>query len=320
MFSGSSPGLSDTAEYLAFDEVAARFYELDPRLPVRVEFAARTHPGKVRPNNEDNYLVVRRVRRREVLLCSVGAELLPPSEQCAYTMGVADGMGGQRFGEIASLLALRSGWELGGGEVKWTVKVNEHEAEELKQKARVFFQLIHRTIQDEARQHPQLHGMGTTLTICYTTGPELFVMHAGDSRAYLHRDGELRRLTRDHSLAQHLIDAGQIEPGSPEERRTRHVLINSLGAHAESVDVDVEHHRLESGDRVLLCTDGLSDMVTDDEIAATLDRIPDPDAACQALVDLAMEHGGRDNITVVIGHYEFPEEPTGPEKLPGLTP
>jgi serine/threonine protein phosphatase PrpC len=295
----------DTGEYVAFDELAARFYEVEPSTQVRVELGAYSHPGKVRPNNEDSYLVVRRARSREVLLSSLGEGVLRPSEQCAYTLAVADGMGGQRFGEIASLLALRSGWELGGGEVKWTMKVNEREAEELERKARVFFGLIDRTIRAEADQNPRLRGMGTTLTLCYTTGPELFVMHAGDSRAYLLRGREVRRLTVDHSLAQRLVETGMAEPGSPEERRARRVLTSSLGAGKAEVQVDFSHHELEDGDVLLLCTDGLTDLVDDGEIAEQLDLFPSPDAACHALVELVLDRGGRDNVTVVVARYNF---------------
>jgi PPM family protein phosphatase len=298
----------DTGDYVSFDDLASRFYEREPRTSVRVEFGAYTHPGKVRPNNEDNYLVVRRARTRDVLLSSIGEGLLESHDQTAYTMAVADGMGGQKFGEIASLLALRSGWDLGGGEVKWMVKTNEHEARELEQKAHVFFQLIHRTIQAEADMNPRLYGMGTTLTVCYTTGPELFVMHAGDSRAYLIRGKVPQRLTTDHSVAQKLIETGLAERGSPEEKRARHILTNSLGAYQSVVEVDFEHHRLEPDDRLLLCTDGLTDHVEDDEIAEFLNLFPTPDTACRALVDLALDRGGKDNITVVIARFEFPTE------------
>lgn len=317
---GFPPELSDTNDIQSFEQIASRYYEVDPREPADVEIAARTHPGKVRPNNEDNYLVVRRRRQRELLLSSLPSELFPaPDEQSAYTLAVADGMGGQQFGEIASFLALRTGWELGNGEIKWTLKVNPREAEEMKQKARVCFQLIHRRLRSEARAYPRLQGMGTTLTICYTTGPELFVMHAGDSRAYLERADSLERLTRDHSLAQNLIDAGQIEPGSPEEKRVRHVLTNSLGAHYETVDVDFEHYRLMDGDRVLLCTDGLTDLVSDAELFQILRDHPACEAACQALLEIALERGGRDNITIVLARYRFDAEAMEPSRLPGLS-
>ena len=118
----------DTDEYIGFDELACRFYEMEPRQRVEVEFGAATHAGKVRENNEDNYIVVRRRRERDLLMTSLPVELLPQTAQVAYTLAIADGMGGHAFGDLASYLALRTGWDLGEGEVKWAVKVNEHEA------------------------------------------------------------------------------------------------------------------------------------------------------------------------------------------------
>jgi protein phosphatase len=302
----------DTADFITLDDLVGRFYEAEPRSRVVAEFGARTHPGKVRAANEDSYLVVRRRRERDVLLSSVPVELLPRTEQAAYSLAVADGLGGHVFGELASLLALRTGWEMGEGEVKWPVKINDRESAEFREKAAVLFRKIDRTIHEAIAEQPRLAGMGTTLTACYVTGPELFVVHAGDSRAYLYRGGALRRLTRDHTLAQVLIDAGVAAPGSPEERKRRHVLTNCLGGPRLDVEVDVDHHRLEDGDRLLLCTDGLTDHVEDPEIAALLERHPAPDDACRALVDLALERGGKDNVTAVVGRFWFP----GPEPDP----
>ncbi len=306
------PDPTETGEFLSLDDLASRYFEPEPQATVRAEFGARTHPGRVRANNEDNYIVVRRRRVRDVIQTSLGPETLPESELLTYTMAVADGMGGHRFGELASLMALRSGWEIGGGEVRWTVSESRREAEEMRLKARIYFQLIHRTILAEADQNPRLQGMGTTLTLCYTAGRALFVIHAGDSRAYLLRGGQLKRLTRDHTLAQERIDAGTVAPGSPEARRVSHILTNSLGADRESVEVDVDCRRLEDGDRLLLCTDGLSDLVDDDELGRILGEHTAPDAACGALVDLALDRGGGDNITAVVGRYEFPDEAAAP--------
>ena len=301
------PDPTETGEFLSLDELASQFFEPAPQARVRAEFGARTHPGRVRSNNEDNYLVVRRRRVRDVVLTSLGEGTLPESELVTYTLAVADGMGGHKFGELASLMALRSGWEIGGAEIRWTVSESRREAEVMKVKARLYFQLIHRTIQAEADRNPRLRGMGTTLTLCYTTGHALFVVHVGDSRAYLIRGGRIEQLTRDHTLAQERIDAGQIEPDSPEALRVRHILTNSLGANWDSIEVDVCHRRLEDGDRLLLCTDGLSDLVADDEIARVLDAHTDPDEAARALVDLALDRGGGDNVTAVVGHSAFPD-------------
>ena len=180
----------DTDEYVSFDRLVAEHYETEPQALVRAEFAGRSDVGKVRPNNEDQYLVVRRRRERDLICSSVPGELLIDHRQHAYTAVVADGVGGHSFGELASLLALRIGWELGGNEVKWTLKSNPQEIADLRQKAHLFIQLIHRGLRAEGGANPRLRGMGTTLTLTYSIGPELFVIHVGDSRAYLLRDGD----------------------------------------------------------------------------------------------------------------------------------
>jgi PPM family protein phosphatase len=307
--------LRDTAEFeVPGVSKVSHFWEPEPSDKVRLEVAGRSDPGKVRPANEDNFLAVKRYRGRELLATSLPENMLEASEDFAYTLAVADGMGGHEFGELASLLALRTGWELGGDEIKWTVKVNDREQTELRQKADIFFQLIHKALHDLARESPRVRGMGTTLTLCYSTGPELFVMHAGDSRAYLFRDGGLTRLTRDHNLAQLLVDSGAAEAGSAEARKMKHMLTNCLGGQTGSVDVDVRHERLQHEDRVLLCTDGLNDMVNDTEIEKILVTNLVPADACRALIDLALKRGARDNVTVIVGRYIFESapEPTWP--------
>jgi protein phosphatase len=300
----------DTDEFLDLDDRLKRFYETEPRAQARVEVAGRTHPGNVRPSNEDQFLVVRRYRGRDVLATSLPREMLQRPDDHAYSLAVADGMGGRAFGEIASMLALMTGWELGGDEVKWTVRVNPREEEELREKADVFFRVLNQSILRHAGENPRLAGMGTTLTVCYTTGDQLFVLHAGDSRAYLLREGTFERLTRDHNLAQLLIDTGIASPDSPEARKTRHVLTNVLGGPDAGISVDVSRHRLAEGDTLLLCTDGLNDLVQDDEIARALESNPEPADACRVLVDLALERGGRDNVTVVVARYHFDQGPS----------
>ena len=308
MSRGELQDVEDTGEYLIGDAQAAKFYEVEPRTRMLVEVAGKSHPGAVRPNNEDNFLAVRRHRGREILASSLPEELLEAAEDHAYTLAVADGMGGRNFGELASLLAMRTGWELDGDEIKWSVRMNDHEIEEFARKAQVFCRLIDEALLAEIRGNPRLAGMGTTLTLCYSTGPNLFTIHVGDSRAYIHRGGRLRRLTHDHNLGQILVDTGQAEPDSPEVLRMRHVLTNCLGGH-QGVKADVDHYLLADDDRVQLCTDGLNDAIGDSEIGAVLDRHPDPAGACEALVALALERGARDNVTVIVAHYRVAGRP-----------
>jgi len=295
----------DTADHDQMEPSLAKYFETEPRTRIKVDVAGKTHPGLVRQNNEDQYLVVRRHRGREILATSLPTEILDPATDHAYTFAVADGLGGQQFGEIASLLALRNGFELGGDEIKWTVRLNDHEIRELQNKAEVFCQYLDESLRAEIRDHPRLKGMATTLTLCYTTGPNLFTVHIGDSRAYLYRDGILRQLTRDHTLGQQLIDLGEAEPQSPEVRRFRHVLTNCIGGSEAKVFADFDHYELAHGDVLLLCTDGLYEMAKKAEIASILSKDQPMKDACEQMLDLALTKGGKDNVTVVAARFEF---------------
>ena len=158
--------------------------------------------------------------------------------------------------------------------------------------------------------------MGTTLTLAYSVGVHLFLIHVGDSRAYLFRRGQLQQLTRDHTVAQALADAGHIKQDDVRRHPKRNTLTNYLGGHRGKIKADVRWLRLEDGDRVLLCSDGLSDMVEDAEIARSLAAHPDSDTAALDLIRLALENGGKDNVTVVVASYAIPD-PQRREAAPG---
>ncbi len=285
-----------------------RFFGPTPPL-VTAEFAARSHPGKVRKNNEDHYLVERHRRRLDVLLNNLPFEFSGTAchDEDAYVLAVADGMGGVAFGELASALALRTGMDLVLSAVKWSMKFSPSEMGELEDKMDAYFSLIDQTLIERAWSEPRLAGMGTTLTIAYTAGPEVFIGHAGDSRAYRMRAGQLSRLTHDHTLAQDLADRGAIDQREVPTHRLRNTLTNYLGGPREGVDPDFIHTRLVDNDILLLCSDGLTDMIGDDVIAATMAKATSLDAAAEALVERALDAGGRDNITVVIGRYGVPD-------------
>jgi PPM family protein phosphatase len=305
----------DTEETENFNDQVARHYEREPRWQAVVDVAGRTHPGKVRSNNEDQFLAVRRYRGRQILATSLPVEIMEEPEDRAYTYAVADGMGGRQFGQVASLVAIMKGWDLGGDEIKWTVKVNETESEDLRQKAEVLFKLLNHALHDEVRENPRMTGMGTTLTLCYTTGREIFVMHAGDSRAYVHRGNGVIRLTRDHNMAQFLIDRGVAKAGSPETEKMKHVLTNVLGGADQHLVVDVRHERLEDKDTVMVCSDGLYENIPDDEIASVLGSAASAEDACKALEQLALDRGGRDNLTVIVARYRFHPELSPAERV-----
>jgi protein phosphatase len=264
-------------------------------------FGAMSHRGLVRAGNEDHYVVVERHRSRVVLLTNLPEGYLQPSDDIAYLMAVADGIGGAAFGELASMLALRSGWEQTANAIKWTWIVTEAEIEDLKERISLVFAGMHEALLGRARQDPACAGMGTTLTGAYTVGPEAFIAHVGDSRAYLFHGSALTRLTRDHTRAQDAIDAG-LPVGARSWYRT---LTNCLGGKNEPVWVEFHHFLLADNDQLLLCTDGLTDLVTDEEIAKVLRRGAPPREGVEALVSLALARGGRDNVTAILARYEM---------------
>ena len=147
--------------------------------------------------------------------------------------------------------------------------------------------------------------MGTTLTAGYSFADDLFVFHVGDSRAYLFRDGKLTQLTHDHTVAQSLADEGIVSQDEVPNLHLRRVLTRAIGIHDGHVDVEIHHLKLASGDIVLICSDGLSDSVMADQIQTVLQAKSTAQQKCEALIDLAMDAGGKDNITVVIGQYKF---------------
>ena len=161
---------------------------------------------------------------------------------------------------------------------------------------------------DKGRREPDLKGMGSTVTAARNLGRMLQIAHVGDSRAYLLRAERLTRLTRDHTYVQMLVDAGRLTREAAAKSSSRHVLVNAVGGVNDSVRVDVEHVPLENGDRVLLCSDGLTDLVDDDAIRLVLLHASTSEEACRVLVERALVAGGRDNVTAVVASYRWDEQ------------
>ena len=150
-------------------------------------------------------------------------------------------------------------------------------------------------------------GMGTTMTLAMSLGPVLTVIHVGDSRAYLLHRGVLHRLTRDHTVPQVLADLGRLPADEVATHGLRHVLTGGLGLWETGGEPEVQRVPLADGDRLLLCTDGLTEMVDDATIAAELGRDRSAAEACQTLLDLALARGGLDNVTIVVAGYRIPD-------------
>ncbi len=275
---------------------------------VEVEFGARSDPGKVRSNNEDHYLVARYSRSMLPLLTNIAdPEMGERFDEIGHCLVVADGIGGTSAGEVASSLAIMTGVNLSLHNPHWGLTITEEEAQKLMRRLRDRMQEVGHVLSRRAHSDPALAGMGTTLTGAYSVGADLFLCHVGDSRAYYFRKGHLHQLTHDHTLAQELADAGEIAPEEVRAHRLRHVLTSALGGEGGAVKTEMQHLGLEDGDWLLLCTDGLYEMVPDDRIADVLLRAGGAPAACDALVELALENGGKDNVTVILARYVIPQ-------------
>ena len=278
------------------------------RAPIRVEFAATSHPGKVRSNNEDHFLVTRMGRTFESVSTNMPDGALPDLvDEVAYGMVVADGMGGMAAGEKASQLAIRTGVDLVLNSPMWATRVDQEAARQLIGRLRDYFREVDSVVVGEASADRHLSGMGTTLTVAYVIDTSAFIVHVGDSRAYHFRKGTLRQITRDHTIAQDLVRTGQIKAEDARRHAQRHVLTNFVGGPYSGVRPEVSTVQLEDGDFLLLCSDGLTEMVNDERIGRVLGSGRTIDDAAKKLVDLALEAGGRDNVTVVLARFEISE-------------
>lgn len=275
-----------------------------PRL-VRIAFGAATHPGKARANNEDHYLIARLAKSMQVSKTSLpddGKTLF--SEEEGYLMVVADGMGGAAAGERASALAVASVEQFVLNTFKWFLHLGQKEEHVLYNELREGLERADRAVLSLAREDPALRGMGTTLTMAYTVASHLFIVHAGDSRAYLFREGQLHQLTSDHTLVQILVQGGTISPEAAKRHKMRNVITNVIGGPSVGVDAEIHKIIVDDGDILLLCSDGLTEPVPDALIAETLTAHPDPDDACARLVAQALERGGPDNVTAIVARYQ----------------
>jgi protein phosphatase len=296
----------DTAEFpLPFkdDEPPREFSS-----QVRIDVAALSDKGKVRERNEDHFFVGRGGRHLATLLTNIPPTDVPTRfEETGYLMIVADGMGGHAGGEVASRMAITTLINIVLHMPDWILRLDEEHAQKVMERAAERYRRVHEALQEKARLDPKLRGMGTTMTAAYSLGDDLFVPHVGDSRAYLFRNGKLQLLTHDQTQAQLMADIGMISQNEVARHRLRHVLTSALGGPENAMRVDIQRLKLTDGDRLLLCTDGLTDMVEDEGIARVLAGTESSDEACRRLVDLALENGGKDNVTVVLARYSIPE-------------
>jgi serine/threonine protein phosphatase PrpC len=287
------------------DDTTGEFVSPTARIPkVRVECAGRTHPGKVRTNNEDQFLVAKLAKSMRICQTSLPADWLSHfSDEEGYLMLVADGMGGVAGGERASALAVATVEDFVLNVVKWFLHLGGHDEQALFGELRAAFDRADRTVVERAQADPRLVGMGTTLTMAYSVLNDLFVVHAGDTRAYLYRDGDLGQLTTDHTLVQLLVESKALTPEAARHHKRRNVVTNVIGGPRQGVHAEIHKVGLLDGDVLLLCSDGLTEPVEDNQIARVLADAADPADACGRLIDQALQGGGPDNVTAIVARY-----------------
>lgn len=265
-----------------------------------------TDKGKVRPSNEDQFLIAELTKAMRVWQTSLPEPRVQVGEERAHLFLVADGMGGHQAGERASALAVVAIEHFTLNTFKWFFASNDSEAQKALAQFQAALSEADAHIVAEAADHPDLTGMGTTVTMAFHLGSQLCVVHVGDSRAYLYRDAELHQLTRDHTLMADMVRNGTLRPDEVAGHRLRHVITNVVGGREIGVEVEAHAFEVRAGDRLLLCSDGLSEMVTNEAIAATLAAEPSPEAAAKMLLAQANDGGASDNITLLIVRFDSP--------------
>ena len=264
---------------------------------ITIRVFAKSDLGKARDHNEDNFLVADLSRR----------DCTAPVLEREYELGdrglllmVADGMGGAAAGELASEMAtdtiykqLLSSW----------LREQEATGQRFATRLKEAVESANIEIHNYAKAHPENRGMGTTATAVGILGDHLYLTQVGDSRAYLVRAGAAHQLTKDQSLMQRLVEAGELTEEEAAQSERRNIILQALGPDAK-VKVDLTHQEIRRGDTLVLCSDGLSGQVKKEEIARQVSETRDLKAVCDRLVALANERGGPDNITVLVARLD----------------
>jgi len=263
-----------------------------------------TDPGTVRETNQDQFLIAVLRKALYVLRTSLPAPKVQYSSDQSHLFVVADGMGGHAGGEKASALAIDSVDAFILDTLQWFAHFKGRGEDKLLADFQSALGQANARLLAEAAVRPELHGMGTTLTLAYRLNDMLFVAHVGDSRCYLFRNRLLYRLTRDHTVVEEMVRRGALNADEAAKYGWRHVITNAVGGTSAEIKVEVHRVHLEPDDTVLLCSDGLTNMVPDEEIARILQAEVDPEQACKQLVARANAQGGKDNITVIVARFE----------------
>jgi len=264
-----------------------------------------THPGKVRKDNQDHFLLCSLRKQLVVRLSSIPeAEGLAESERLASLAMVADGVGGAARGETASRVALQAVTKY----VTHTMRCyyGADDGQELEDALREGARECHAELRRRGEEDADYRGMATTLTLYLGVWPRGYLLQVGDSRCYLLRRGELTQITRDQTMAQEMVDLGVMKAEEAAGTRLAHTLTSSIGG--SQTDPKITRFDMDWGHVLLLCSDGLTRHVSDDRIREVLRSMTSARQACETLLQEALDGGGSDNITVVIGRAVPREE------------
>jgi protein phosphatase len=264
------------------------------RSRLRMKSFGMTDQGRERTSNQDRFLIA-------PLSAPHCAELPRGVTDRGHLFVIADGMGGANGGERASTLAIAV---MQQHLVPALCAPRPLERPRIVEAMRAAVMRADADLLEEAARRPELEGMGTTLTMAYVLGRDLFLAHVGDSRCYALQGGQLRRLTHDHTMVEEMVRFGVLPPERAVNHGLRHLLTNVVGGNATPAEVEVHELEIAPSDVLLLCSDGLTEMVPDDVIGSILGAFSEPMLASEALVARANERGGRDNITAIVARHD----------------
>lgn len=264
-----------------------------------------TDVGRMRSKNQDHYLIADLNKSLRVYSTSLDFddETRLYGGSAGKLLLVADGMGGAAAGERASAIAVDQLITYVLNSLSWCYRLEEHSEHDFEEHLKEALLSCQDSIKAVAGQRPDARGMGTTMTMVYIVWPRAIVVHVGDSRCYFLRGDQLEQITVDHTMADLLAEAGPMSQAEARRLPLGHTLWNAIGGSSDKLSVDVYKLSLARGDVLLLCTDGLHDMVPEESLREILCARTRAEAACHKLVSLANENGGHDNITVIVAHF-----------------
>lgn len=270
------------------------------RPPFVVRSYGLSDRGQKRESNEDCFAIAELARTLQIHHTNLPQSKTSVSSHRAYVFLIADGVGGSQAGEVASGLSVTTIEDFLLNTLKRFSNLQASEEQGALRSLQDALRQADSRIFEETAKHPEWQGMGTTLTMGFAVNWRLFVAHAGDSRCYLYSSGKLQQLTQDHTMPAEMARRGMISADKVAGHRWRHVVTNILGGPKPGVQVEVHSLDLHPDDVLLLCSDGLTEMVPEEQIASVLEQENDPQRACERLIAEANRLGGRDNITTIV--------------------